>query len=72
MKKNNEATIIGFKVIINNRGVLMTEIVELPDEHIKDIFIRDGDKMDVRTIIRQVKRKVGNLHKELQELLVSQ
>ena len=33
-----DATIIGFRIIIDSDGVLMTEQTELPDEHISKVF----------------------------------
>ena len=33
-----EGTLIGFRIIIDSDGVLMTEQTELPDEHISKVF----------------------------------
>lgn len=68
----NEGNILSFKIMIDSKGTLVTELSQLPEEAVSKIFAEDGDKILIRKIIREGLLKLENLHgyleKELQAL----
>jgi len=66
----NEATLIGFKVLLNSRGTLVTEYTELPADAVETVFRGGGDQADVRAILREVSKKLKPLHNEIEQLLL--
>ena len=67
-----EGNILSFKIMIDSKGTLVTELSQLPEEAVSKIFAEDGDKILIRKIIREGLLKLENLHgyleKELQAL----
>ena len=67
-----EGNILSFKIMIDTKGTLVTELSQLPEEAVSKIFAEDGDKILIRKIIREGLLKLENLHgyleKELQAL----
>ena len=61
-----EGTLIGFRIIIDSDGVLMTEQTELPDEHISKIFREEESQILVRAAIRSFKEIIGDMHSKLE------
>ena len=61
-----EGTLIGFRIIIDSEGVLMTEQTELPDEHISKIFREEESQILVRAAIRSFKETIGDMHSKLE------
>ena len=68
----NEGNILSFKIMIDSKGTLVTELSQLPEEAVSKIFAEDGDKILIRKVIREGLLKLENLHgyleKELQAL----
>ena len=61
-----DSTIIGFRIIIDSDGVLMTEQTELPDEHISKVFKEEGSQVLVRAAIRSFKEISGDMHSQIE------
>ena len=61
-----DATIIGFRIIIDSDGVLMTEQTELPDEHISKVFKEEGSQVLVRAAIRSFKEISVDMHSQIE------
>ena len=61
-----DATIIGFRIIIDSDGILMTEQTELPDEHISEVFKEEGSQVLVRAAIRSFKEIAGDMHSQIE------
>jgi hypothetical protein len=61
-----EGTLIGFRIIIDSDGVLMTEQTELPDEHISKVFREEESQILVRAAIRSFKEITGDMHSKLE------
>lgn len=61
-----EGTLVGFRIIIDSEGVLMTEQTELPDEHISKIFREEESQILVRAAIRSFKETIGDMHSKLE------
>jgi|TARA_R100000808_G_C2139489_1_gene147392 hypothetical protein len=67
-----EGNILSFKIMIDSKGTLVTELSQLPEEAVSKIFAEDDDKILIRKVIREGLLKLENLHgyleKELQAL----
>lgn len=61
-----EGTIIGFKILIDSDGVLVTEHTELPDHHIAKVFKEEGSQVLIRAAIRAFKEITGDIHAKLE------
>ena len=61
-----EGTLIGFRIIIDANGVLMTEETELPDEYISKVFKEKESQVLIRAAIRAFKETLGNMHSKLE------
>ena len=61
-----DGTLVGFRIIIDSDGVLMTEQTELPDEHISKIFREKESQILVRAAIRSFKETIGDMHSKLE------
>jgi len=61
-----EGTLVGFRIIIDSDGVLMTEQTELPDEHISKVFREEESQILVRAAIRSFKEITGDMHSKLE------
>jgi len=61
-----EGTLIGFRIIIDANGVLMTEETELPDEYIPKVFKEKESQVLIRAAIRAFKETLGNMHSKLE------
>ena len=66
----DEATIAGFKLLVNNRGVLCTETTDVLDEDLDKIFIKQGDNNDVKAMVREIRKKIATLHYDIEQLLL--
>ena len=68
----NEGNILSFKIMIDSKGTLVTELSQLQEEAVSKIFAEDDDKILIRKVIREGLLKLENLHgyleKELQAL----
>ena len=66
-----EGNILSFRIMIDSKGTLVTELSQLPEEAVSKIFAED-DKILIRKVIREGLLKLENLHgyleKELQAL----
>jgi len=69
-KPSSEATIISFKVLVNSKGVVLTEISGIPDDGIASIF-KGADRQTLQSIVRLMKSRLLPLHDLLEEELDS-
>ena len=67
-----EGNILSFRIMIDSKGTLVTELSQLPEEAVSKIFAEDDDKILITKVIREGLLKLENLHgyleKELQAL----
>lgn len=61
-----DATIIGFRVLIDSDGLFVTEATELPDEHISKVFRDKETQILVRAAIKSFKEQTGDMHSKLE------
>lgn len=61
-----EGTLVGFRIIIDADGVLMTEETELPDEYISKVFKEKESQVLIRAAIRAFKETIGDMHSKLE------
>jgi hypothetical protein len=61
-----EGTIVGFKIMIDSEGMLVTEHIELPDHHIAKVFKEEESQVLIRAAIRAFKEITGDIHAKLE------
>jgi len=66
--KGKEANIIGFKVLINCEGVVVTEMSGILDNDLNKVFKGD-DLLIMRNIVQLMKQKLEPLHQFLENEL---
>ena len=66
--KGKEANIIGFKVLINCEGVVVTEMSGIPESDLNQVFKGD-ELLIIRNIVQLTKPKLEVLHKFLEDEL---
>jgi len=70
LSKGKEATIIGFKVLINCEGVIVTEISGMPAADLHKVF-KDNELVIMRNIVKLTKQKIEPLHQFLEDELTA-
>jgi hypothetical protein len=68
MEKKTEANLISFKVLLNKKNQIITELSQLPEKNIEEVFQPD-EAWVVRNVIKKTKEKVSILHDYLQKEL---
>jgi hypothetical protein len=63
-----EANILGFKILINSKGVVETEMSGIPEKDLHKAF-KDEELETIRNIISLTKPKLEALHAFLEEEL---
>ncbi len=63
-----EANILGFKVLINTKGVVETEMSGIPEKDLHKAF-KDEELETIRNIVSLAKPKLESLHAFLEEEL---
>ena len=66
--KGKEANIIGFKVLINCEGIVVTEMSGIPASDLNQVFKGD-ELLIIRNIVHLTKPKLEALHKFLEDEL---
>ena len=66
---NNEAILVGFKVILDRKGRLVTEICGLPLEQVLNVFKKDPNKHMYYALVRESRTKIDKLIKHLEREL---
>ena len=61
-----DATIIGFRILIDSEGLFVTEATELPDEHIAKVFREEETQVLVRAAIKSFKEHTGDMHSKIE------
>jgi len=61
-----EGTIVGFRVLVDSEGLLVTEHTELPDKDIAKVFRQQENQLLVRTAIRSFKEITDNIHSKIE------
>jgi len=69
-KKGKEANIIGFKVLINCEGVVVTEMSGIAEKDLHLAF-KDDELLMIRNIVHLTKPKLEVLHKFLEDELTA-
>lgn len=63
-----EANIISFKVIIDSKGLLMTEYSQLPQNKVREVF-NTHDTRIIKKVLQELEPKLQGLHTLLEEEL---
>lgn len=64
--KYNEGTVIGFRILIDKEGNLVSEKTELPSKDIPKVFRDKGDQYIIKTAIRKMKQHIDKMHSEIE------
>jgi len=68
VKNKTEANLISFKVLLNKKNQIITELSQLPEKHIDKIFKSD-EAWVVRSVLKKGREKLSTLHDYLQKEL---
>jgi hypothetical protein len=68
MVNKNEANLVSFKVLLTRNNDIVTEFSMLPEEMVDEIFPLD-ERDVIKTILRNGKIKMGDLHNFFQREL---
>ena len=71
MKKNKEGNILSFKILVDTKGNLVTELSGLPESEISNVLKEEEERILVNKIIKEGLVKLGTLHEYLEKELQS-
>ena len=71
MKYEKEGNILSFKILINNKGRLVTELSGLPESEINNVFKDLETQAYIRTLVREGRAKLSGLHEYLENELAA-
>ena len=71
MKYEKEGNILSFKILINNKGRLVTELSGLPESEINNVFKDVETQAYIRTLVREGRAKLSGLHEYLEKQIAS-
>jgi hypothetical protein len=67
-----EGNILSFKILVDSKGMLITELSGLPESEVKKVFDTENDRAIIQKIIKEGLLKLETLHdyleKEIQAL----
>ena len=67
-----EGNILSFKILVDYKGMLITELSGLPESEVKKVFDTENDRAIIQKIIKEGLLKLETLHdyleKEIQAL----
>lgn len=66
-----EATIVGFKVVLTTTGNLVFESTLFPEEQVDTLFKRESDRKLIHALLRVYERETKDMDKKLQQELTS-
>lgn len=66
--KASEANLLSFHILFDTKGRLVTETNGLPIHEAKKLF-KGADLKIIETVIREARRKILNIHNELESEL---
>ena len=70
MINKSEANLVSFKILLTRDNKIVTEFSTLPENMVDEVFPLD-DRALMKTIIRNGKAKMGDLHEYFQKELSS-
>jgi len=65
----SDGNLIGFKIFFNSKGVMMSELSQLPIKDVDTIFKTTEEKQIVKTVIQETHKKLVGLHEDLEKEL---
>ena len=66
-----EATIVGFRVLLNTEGNLVFESEQFPNEHVNEVFRRESDRNLIHALLRVYERETKDMDQKIQKELPS-
>jgi hypothetical protein len=70
-QKKKEATLLTFKIVLDTKGNLWTEVGGLPLEHVEKCFKNQSDSYLISKLIREGKIKLEKINKYLHDELTA-
>jgi len=64
-----EGNLLSFKLLIDRKGKIVTELSGLPEDEINNIFKDEYTRSYIRTLIREGHNKLDTLHAYLEQQL---
>jgi len=68
LSNKTEANILGFRILVNDRGHVVTEMSGIPEKDLHLAF-KDDELLIIRNIVQLTKQKLEPLHKYLEDEL---
>jgi glycerate kinase len=65
----SDGNLIGFKIFFNSKGVMMSELSQLPIKDIDKVFNTTEEKQIVKTVIQEAYKTLAGLHEDLEKEL---
>lgn len=65
----SDGNLIGFKIFFNSKGVMMSELSQLPIKDIDKVFKTTEEKQIVKTVIQEAYKTLAGLHEDLEKEL---
>ena len=61
-----EGNLLSFRLLIDKKGTLVTELSSFPEDQINNVFKDKYTQAYIRTLLREGHSKLDNLHEYLQ------
>ena len=62
-----EGNILSFKILVDSKGSLITELSGLPEADISKVFDVENDRVLIKKVIKEGLIKLGTLHEYLEK-----
>ncbi len=62
-----EGNLLSFKILIDQKGKIITELSGLPENEINNVFKDEYTRSYMRTLLREGHNKLDNLHAYLEK-----
>ena len=64
-----EGNILSFKILVDSKGNLVTELIGVPEEDVAKIFKEEEERVVINKIIKEGLVKLATLHEYLEKVL---
>ena len=70
-KKRKEAVILSFKIVLDTKGVLWTDVGGLPEYEVRECFKNKEDAYLIEKLIKEGRIKLNKINKYLEDELTA-
>ena len=64
-----EGNILSFKILVDSKGLLITELSGLPESEVTKVFDAENDRIIIKKVIKEGLIKLRTLHEYLEQEL---